>query len=119
MIKTSAVLLFISLVSVAQGLYFHIAETERKCFIEEIPDETTVIGKLSYLLAFVHSYSTSLCFSELQSRAVRSPIRRIHALVARNRNARRSERSRRQTRLVESLQQRRYALQPFAPSEEV
>uniref|UniRef100_A0A336MSZ2 CSON006618 protein n=1 Tax=Culicoides sonorensis TaxID=179676 RepID=A0A336MSZ2_CULSO len=25
------------------GLYFHIAETERKCFIEEIPDETTVI----------------------------------------------------------------------------
>jgi len=29
---------------VAQGLYFHIAETERKCFIEEIPDETMVIG---------------------------------------------------------------------------
>ncbi|KAM7362037.1 transmembrane p24 trafficking protein eclair [Cochliomyia hominivorax] len=25
------------------GLYFHIAETERKCFIEEVPDETTVI----------------------------------------------------------------------------
>lgn len=55
MIKTSAVLLFISLVSVAQGLYFHIAETERKCFIEEIPDETTVIGKLSYLFIFFHS----------------------------------------------------------------
>lgn len=29
------------------GLYFHIAETERKCFIEEVPDETTVIGKPS------------------------------------------------------------------------
>jgi len=28
---------------VAQGLYFHIAETERKCFIEEIPDETMVM----------------------------------------------------------------------------
>lgn len=27
------------------GLYFHIAETERKCFIEEVPDETTVMGK--------------------------------------------------------------------------
>ncbi|KAJ8679681.1 hypothetical protein QAD02_015468 [Eretmocerus hayati] len=27
----------------ASGLYFHIAETERKCFIEEIPDETKVI----------------------------------------------------------------------------
>lgn len=26
------------------GLYFHIAETERKCFIEEIPDETMVTG---------------------------------------------------------------------------
>lgn len=29
----------------ALGLYFHIAETERKCFIEEVPDETTVLGK--------------------------------------------------------------------------
>jgi p24 family protein alpha len=26
------------------ALYFHIAETEKKCFIEEIPDETMVIG---------------------------------------------------------------------------
>ncbi|XP_035719500.1 transmembrane emp24 domain-containing protein eca-like [Vespa mandarinia] len=25
------------------GLYFHIGETERKCFIEEIPDETKVL----------------------------------------------------------------------------
>jgi len=30
--------------STASALYFHIAETERKCFIEEIPDETMVIG---------------------------------------------------------------------------
>lgn len=46
MIKsTSLILLLISLIGVSQGLYFHIAETERKCFIEEIPDETTVIGK--------------------------------------------------------------------------
>lgn len=28
---------------VCTGLYFHIGETERKCFIEEIPDETDVI----------------------------------------------------------------------------
>ncbi|KQK84297.1 S-adenosylmethionine synthase isoform type-2 [Amazona aestiva] len=27
-----------------QGLYFHIGETEKRCFIEEIPDETMVIG---------------------------------------------------------------------------
>lgn len=46
MIKsTSLVLLLSSLIGLSQGLYFHIAETERKCFIEEIPDETTVIGK--------------------------------------------------------------------------
>lgn len=32
------------MLEIANGLYFHIAETERKCFIEEIPDETTVIG---------------------------------------------------------------------------
>ncbi|XP_013931354.1 PREDICTED: transmembrane emp24 domain-containing protein 4 [Thamnophis sirtalis] len=29
---------------VARGLYFHIGETEKRCFIEEIPDETMVIG---------------------------------------------------------------------------
>jgi len=29
----------------SSGLFFHISETERKCFIEEIPDETLVIGK--------------------------------------------------------------------------
>lgn len=28
------------------ALYFHIGETEKKCFIEEIPDETMVIGEL-------------------------------------------------------------------------
>ena len=28
------------------GLYFHIRETEKKCFIEEVPDETLVVGKL-------------------------------------------------------------------------
>jgi len=26
------------------ALYFHIAETERKCFIEEVPDDTLVVG---------------------------------------------------------------------------
>lgn len=32
------------LMQLTDGLYFHIGETERKCFIEEVPDETTVIG---------------------------------------------------------------------------
>lgn len=34
----------LTFIAKCSGLYFHIAETERKCFIEEIPDETTVIG---------------------------------------------------------------------------
>lgn len=35
----------------AYGLYFHIGETERKCFIEEIPDSTMVTGKIYNFLA--------------------------------------------------------------------
>ncbi|RZB41600.1 EMP24 GP25L and/or SET domain containing protein [Asbolus verrucosus] len=36
-------LLVCMLFNVSNSLYFHIGETERKCFIEEIPDETNVI----------------------------------------------------------------------------
>ena len=38
-------LMFFCLINLSSSLYFHIAETERKCFIEEIPDETMVVGK--------------------------------------------------------------------------
>ncbi|XP_065352901.1 transmembrane emp24 domain-containing protein eca [Cloeon dipterum] len=37
-------LVLVICVKLATPLYFHIGETERKCFIEEIPDETQVIG---------------------------------------------------------------------------
>ncbi|XP_071494846.1 transmembrane emp24 domain-containing protein 4-like [Diadema setosum] len=37
-------LLLVLAVAPAFSLYFHIGETEKKCFIEEIPDETMVIG---------------------------------------------------------------------------
>ena len=37
--------LFCVLISTTSGLYFHIGETEKKCFIEELPDETMVVGK--------------------------------------------------------------------------
>ncbi|XP_077991894.1 transmembrane emp24 domain-containing protein 4-like [Glandiceps talaboti] len=37
-------LCLLGFLSLSQALYFHIGETERKCFIEEIPDETMVIG---------------------------------------------------------------------------
>jgi len=36
---------FLCTLQFGTGLYFHIGETERKCFIEEIPDDTTVLGK--------------------------------------------------------------------------
>lgn len=31
--------------TLGSSLYFHIGETEKKCFIEEIPDETMIIGE--------------------------------------------------------------------------
>ncbi|KAL6262502.1 hypothetical protein P5V15_005301 [Pogonomyrmex californicus] len=34
---------FLCILNFGTGLYFHIGETERKCFIEEIPDDTTVL----------------------------------------------------------------------------
>ncbi|XP_019746227.1 transmembrane emp24 domain-containing protein 4-like [Hippocampus comes] len=40
------VLLVAAFIHPSYALYFHIGETEKKCFIEEIPDETMVIGKL-------------------------------------------------------------------------
>lgn len=42
-----SLLLLQLLLGLASGLYFHIGETEKKCFIEEIPDETMIIGELT------------------------------------------------------------------------
>ena len=42
---TAYVALCLFLVSPASSLYFEILETAKKCFIEEIPDETMVVGK--------------------------------------------------------------------------
>lgn len=43
----SIFIILLCFLELGTGLYFHIGETERKCFIEEIPDDTTVLGKLS------------------------------------------------------------------------
>merc|ERR1711976_698968 len=43
-IATACIVTFLVALPLSNGLYFHIAETERKCFIEEIPDETMVTG---------------------------------------------------------------------------
>lgn len=40
----ASVVSLLLVLDVTSALYFHIAEGERKCFIEEIPDDTTVIG---------------------------------------------------------------------------
>ncbi len=40
------VLLFsLALVHSGAGLYFHLHETENKCFLEEIPSETMIVGE--------------------------------------------------------------------------
>lgn len=36
---------WLSLVCSVDCLYFHMKESSKKCFIEEIPDETMVIGE--------------------------------------------------------------------------
>ena len=52
---TAIVLTFFCIIPFTTGLYFHIGETERKCFIEEIPDETMVTGKEIRILTFIKS----------------------------------------------------------------
>lgn len=37
--------ILMSILCLSSGLYFHIGETEKKCFIEDIPDDTMVVGK--------------------------------------------------------------------------
>lgn len=44
MIEFFRIILIFILFSGSFALYFHIAETERKCFIEEVPDDTLVVG---------------------------------------------------------------------------
>ena len=46
---TATISALLIVIPLANGLYFHIAETERKCFIEEIPDETMVTGTKKFL----------------------------------------------------------------------
>lgn len=47
-LKFSTIFSLFLILDFTSALYFHIAEGERKCFIEEIPDDTTVIGNNSF-----------------------------------------------------------------------
>ena len=59
--------ILLCLCTAVSGLYFHIAETEKKCFIEEIPDDTIVVGKYLFFVLKVtdagatHAESTIEC----------------------------------------------------------
>lgn len=44
-VPAAGVVFILAWIYPSYALYFHIGETEKKCFIEEIPDETMVIGK--------------------------------------------------------------------------
>ena len=50
--KNLNIILVLLSLSYTYGLYFHMGETEKKCFIEEIPDETMVTGKTATNLYF-------------------------------------------------------------------
>jgi hypothetical protein len=43
------------------SLYFHMGETEKKCFIEEIPDETMVTGQLDNVFLLQESCVQCTC----------------------------------------------------------
>lgn len=43
---------FSLMLNYATGLYFHLAEGERKCFIEEVPSDTMVTSELSNSIYF-------------------------------------------------------------------
>lgn len=42
---SSSFLVLVLCLGAVRGLYFHISETEQKCFIEEVPSETMIVGK--------------------------------------------------------------------------
>ncbi len=44
----SFLLLLVLTVGLCRGLYFHIGETDQKCFMEEVPAETMIVGETVY-----------------------------------------------------------------------
>jgi hypothetical protein len=72
-----------ALLPLASPLYFHIAETERKCFIEEIPDETMVIGMCaSNLESWVSVSIQHLTFKWFTCYG-QKPLKKIYLLLSR------------------------------------
>jgi hypothetical protein len=46
MLRLSTLLLLVAYLADTQALYFYLEGAEKKCFIEDLPKETMVIGKL-------------------------------------------------------------------------
>ena len=79
---------FIILLPFTSGLYFHIGETERKCFIEEIPDETMVTGeeifysfRLFYTFSLKGNYKVQLYDPRTNGFAASSPEIGMHVEI--------------------------------------
>lgn len=60
----------------SDALFFHISETETKCFIEEVPDETLIVGGCSDSGAF----ALHVCFQGIATTLSTN----AHALVSRS-----------------------------------
>ena len=60
------------------ALFFHISETETKCFIEEVPDETLIVGGCSEVLYIYYRrclwYATVIQFSYNRGLHVNVPL---------------------------------------------
>lgn len=48
------VLILQFVINYSTGLYFHLGEGEQKCFIEEVPSDTIVTGKILILTSKTH-----------------------------------------------------------------
>lgn len=52
---TLSLIFFVSInVFRVDGIYFHIRETESKCFIEEVPEDTMIVGQLNVFLGTLY-----------------------------------------------------------------
>ena len=63
-----------NIMELRESHYLHIAETERKCFIEEIPDETMVIGMLCF------KYLVVRCFDRISFCCLITSIHYVYIL---------------------------------------
>lgn len=59
--RLSTLVLLVAYLAGTQALYFYLEGSEKKCFIEDLPKETMVIGKaMCVQMDSTASYSTAL-----------------------------------------------------------